>query len=89
MSARRKGGRINLTAFEADWLSTVLGTINPIEVDGLLNTRTKPPQRVLKDIGAAWDRIADKVYSIAPEGDGWDSTAIEASLYPADEGRIR
>lgn len=88
-AARHKGGRISLTAFEADWLLTVLGTINPIEMDGLLNTRTKPPRRVLQDAGAAWERIVDKVSDIAPEGDGWDSAAREAALYPVDEGRIR
>lgn len=65
---RQKGGRVSLTAFEADWLSTILGTINPIELDALDHTQTRAPRSVVSDPTAAWERLADKIHAVAPSG---------------------
>lgn len=66
---RPKGGRISLTAFEADWLATILGTINPIELDALAHTQTTPPASVTSDPSGAWQRLVEKIWAVAPSSE--------------------
>ena len=61
MAARPCGGRISLTAFELDWLTTILASIDPINIDALAHVQLPVPKDVQDDPHAAWERLMDKV----------------------------
>lgn len=60
MGKRPCGGRISLTAFEVEWLTTILGTIDPINIDALARVQLPVPKEVRDDPHAAWERLENK-----------------------------
>ena len=72
-----RGGRISLTAFEAEWLRMHLDTTGSEAVEALPYLDGTAPKRVTDDPSAAWDRIIDKVSVVA----GRAALAKEAEDY--------
>lgn len=66
MTARPSGGRLSLTAFEADWLWMILDTCGEIAMDTPEHVATPMPARFGGDANDAWDHILDKLRKVQP-----------------------
>lgn len=63
---RPKGGRLSLTAFEADWLWMILDTCGEIAMDTLEFVETPMPAGYDGNADAAWEAILDKLATVTP-----------------------
>lgn len=64
-SQRKRGGRLSLTAFEAEWLWLILDTCGEIAMDTLPHVGPMPSS-VADDPDAAWERILEKLARVTP-----------------------
>lgn len=64
---RLRGGRVNLTAFEADWLWLILDTCGEIAMDTFDFVETPMPTRFGDNRGEAWECILDKISKVTPQ----------------------
>lgn len=60
---RRHGGRLSLTAFEANWLWLILDTCGEIAMDTLPFV-DRIPASAAEDPDDAWERILDKLSKV-------------------------
>lgn len=64
---RPRGGKLSLTAFEADWVWMILDTCGEIAMDTLEFVETPLPRRFNGDGSAAFDVILDKISKVTPQ----------------------
>lgn len=63
---RPTGGRLSLTAFEAEWLWLILDTCGEIAMDTLEFVETPMPPRFAGDADDAWEAVLDKLVKVTP-----------------------
>jgi hypothetical protein len=63
---RPRGGRISLTAFEAEWVWLILDTCGEIAMDTLPFVEIPKPRLVRDDPDEAWEGILTKFARAAP-----------------------
>lgn len=63
---RPRGGKISLTAFEADWLWMILDTCGEIAADTLEFVETPMPASFDGNADAAWEAILEKLSRATP-----------------------
>jgi hypothetical protein len=65
---RPRGGKVSLTAFEAEWLAMVADP-NPADaIAAMAYLETPPAADAAEDPSAAWQRIVDKLHAVANRG---------------------
>lgn len=64
---RARGGKLSLTAFEADWIWMILDTCGEIAMDTLEFVETPLPRRFGGDASAAFDAILEKISKVTPQ----------------------
>lgn len=63
-----RGGRISLTAFEAQWLYMVISTCTDIAADTLEDVDVELlPKKPIENAYEAWDVIVEKLLPITPD----------------------